>query len=102
MSKVELAAWLLGLPDGDPRLDAVDSIRRGEGRVDDDSTAMGVMTVSEAARRARVSRPTVYEALRRGALTAAPLYSGGRRWIPEAALRRWLIGCEGRAVKGGS
>lgn len=93
--QAELATWLLGLVDTDPRIDEIDAVRRGDSAAADDSDRLGVLSVSEAARRARVSRPVIYRALHEGVLTAAPLYRGGRKWIPETALRRWLSGsCE--------
>lgn len=59
-------------------------------------TALGkTYSITGVARIAGVSRQTVHAALRAGALQASPLYSGGRRRVREADLRRWL---EGRAA----
>jgi excisionase family DNA binding protein len=50
----------------------------------------GTMTISTAADRSTISRPTVYRAIRAGALVAAPLYPGGNPRIRESDFRRWI------------
>lgn len=56
-------------------------------------TAAGrALTVAAVARRAGVSRDTVYRALDIGALHRSPLYAGGRPRIAEVDVDRWVGG----------
>jgi len=48
------------------------------------------LTMTAAAKRAGVSRQTIYRVLAAGALRAHPLYHGGRPRITEAELDAWL------------
>ena len=52
----------------------------------------GTMTITEAAKRASVSRPTIYRAIATGILRAAPLYEGGHPRVREADFQAWLTG----------
>lgn len=54
-------------------------------------------TITDAAKRAGVGRPTLYRAIRAGALVAAPLYAGGRPRIRESDFRRWMNARGGKA-----
>ncbi|MDD4871590.1 MAG: helix-turn-helix domain-containing protein [Kiritimatiellae bacterium] len=57
----------------------------------------GTLTISQAATRAKTSRPTIYRALAAGVLVALPLYPGGRPKIREEVFREWLHGRQGVA-----
>ena len=48
------------------------------------------LTMTAAAKRAGISRQTIYRALAVGAVKAVPLYAGGRPRITEADLDEWL------------
>ena len=90
INKLDLIGWIVMMPEDDRRLDAVNRIRLGlDAELED---AGPCLRVGEAAKRAGISRYTIWRAAKTGALIARPLYPGGARVIRETDFRRWLAG----------
>ncbi len=94
VNKLDLIGWIITMAEDDLRLEAVNRIRMGVDAELEDSGPC--MSITEAARRANVSRTMVYRAVEVGALAASPLYLGGRRRVREADFRRWLAERRGK------
>jgi len=94
-AKCDAISWLAGLADTDPVLQEVlrvmDSLRLGEAVVLENRFDAGrALNLLQASRRAGVSRPTLYRALKAGALRSFTPYAGGNQLIPEGELARWM------------
>ena len=84
------SAWQ-GAPE-DQRLAALAAglaVLRGDCHVDDPGAAL---TITRSARRAGLSRTSIYEAIKRGDLHPVRLHAGGNQRILESELRRFLFG----------
>jgi excisionase family DNA binding protein len=88
MSKAELITWLATLPEDSPDLERVAAIRTGaEQAVPGEGRAL---TITEAARRAGVSRTLIYRSAAAGALRTFTPYCGANSRVTEGELARWL------------
>jgi hypothetical protein len=90
MNKLELITRIATLPEDDPRLEAVDRLRRDARN--DAVTEGRELNITTAAKRAGLSRPSLYRTLAAGSLQAFHPYAGAHPKITEGELARWLTG----------
>jgi excisionase family DNA binding protein len=89
MNKSNLITWLASLPDDAPEVEAVSAIRAGTAAPASTGRAL---TITEAANRAGVSRPTLYRAIESATLRVFTPHPTARQRITEGELARWMGG----------
>ena len=87
--KADLIVWIANLPEDSLELKQIQAIRNGESGAEIQDCGR-CLTISEAAKRAGIGRPTLYRAIQSGALIAAPLYPNGRPRIRESDYLKWI------------
>lgn len=85
--KSELIIWLAGLSENAPELVEINAIRTRN--YDTPESNGQCLTISQAAKKTGVSRPLLYRAMAKGALSAFFPYKGARPRITERELERW-------------